>query len=214
MGDIKYSLVGKTYTYSNEDLDLFDDFTPQKGDWIKTDFNAFKKNLKTLYYSDQNDRCAFCRKVIDFDGYYEPLEHILYKDGYPRWMFHPKNLVVTCDPCNGKKRAFDSLVAGYNRIEFPIRANQFTTLNPHFEDWKEHLKLKKGLFFIAKTVKGLQTIKVYELTRQDVIHHHCKFKRISKDSLAKKGAKLAYEVNPNSDTYGSIMASINIILGA
>tara|TARA_R100001369_G_scaffold10176_1_gene23159 strand:- start:6513 stop:7151 length:639 start_codon:yes stop_codon:yes gene_type:complete len=212
MGEIKYTLIGKTYAYSNDDLDKFDDYEPQKGDWIKNDFDAFKKSIKKLYFRDQKERCAFCRKIVDYDGYYEPLEHILYKDEYPTWMFHPKNLVVSCNPCNGKKGTFDSLVIGYNRIEFPVHANDFITLNPHFEEWGTHLKLKKGLFFIAKTVKGLQTIKAYELTRPDVIHHHSKFKRINKDSLGKKAAKLAYELNPNSATFQHIMASVNAIL--
>ncbi|WP_155839761.1 hypothetical protein [Aquimarina latercula] len=54
----------------------------------------------------------------------------------------------------------------------------------------------------------LKTIKEYKLTRVDVIHYHYKFKKIKKDSLGKKAAKFAYEVNPNSDTYQNIMNSI------
>jgi len=61
---------------------------------------------------------------------------------------------------------------------------------------------------IAKIVKVLKTIKEYKLTRVDVIHYHYKFKKIKKDSLGKKAAKFAYEVNPNSDTYQNIMNSI------
>ncbi|WP_298895746.1 hypothetical protein [uncultured Psychroserpens sp.] len=213
MGDIKYSLLGKTYVYDNDDLDLLDGYEPQKGDWKDGAFDDFKKNIKTLYYNDQNERCAFCRKIINFEGYTEPLEHILYKDRYPQWMFHPKNLVVSCDPCNGKKSKFNSLVNGCSLNVFPIQPQYFVTLNPHLEDWNHHLKLKKGLFFIAKTVKGLKTIEVYKLTRSDVIHHHSKFKRINKESLAKKAAKLAYEVNPNSNNYMTIMNSIDAIIG-
>lgn len=212
MADIKYTLINKTYTYSNDDLDLFEGYEPQKGDWSNSDFGDFKSNIKTLYYNQQNERCAFCRKIISFDGYTEPLEHILFKERFTDWMFHPKNLVVSCIGCNTKKGMFNSLVSGYNLLQYPIDSAQFVTLNPHFEDWESHLKLKKGLFFIAKTVKGLQTIKAYKLNRADVMHHHAKFKRINKSSLVKKSVKLAYELNRNSENYQNIIASVNAIV--
>ena len=215
MGDIKYSLIGKTYVYSNEEFEFYREAeVAVQGDWDRQNSvqKSFKSNIKQLYYRDQKERCAFCRKIINLNGHYEHLEHIASKDTYPSWAFHPKNLVVACAPCNGAKWTAETLVAGYNLSEYPIRAIDFVTLNPHFENWHQHLKLKSGLFFIAKTVKGLKTIKAYDLTRGDVMHHHFKFKRISKDSLTKKAAKLAYEVNPNSKTYGFVLDSLNAIL--
>jgi uncharacterized protein (TIGR02646 family) len=132
-------------------------------DWKKGCFQPIKDFVKKEYYLPQNRRCAYCRKKLNTDGYFNPLDHIIPKSHYKRWMFKPQNLAITCVVCNTLKNADDTLTPGHNRTRFPKKKIGFTIFNPHFERWEDCFEIEDGMFIKGKIKKGEDTIKVCKL---------------------------------------------------
>lgn len=134
-----------------------------KDDWNKGSYDPVKRYVKREYYFPQKRRCAYCRKRLNADAYYSQLDHVLPQSIYPRWMFRPKNLVITCEVCNPLKNADDTMAVGHRRNSFPKSKAGFTIFNPNFEKWESCFEIEDGMFIRGKNRRGVQTIESCKL---------------------------------------------------
>lgn len=161
-----------------------------KEDWTKKDYyyNPIKQRVKAELYVGQFDKCAFCRKVLEADGKYEPLEHIVAKSAKPKWMLEPKNLLLLCDSCNNLKGTANTLHDDYEGVQdLPELSEAYIVYNPHYDTWNEHLSIEDELFIVAvPDSKGAETIRAYELYRYNVIVNKAKEKKLGQKNPAQK----------------------------
>ena len=175
--------------WSNEDKrTLFAKVRKCSGDWStkKQEIIEFRKRLLVL----QKYRCAYCQFPIvsDMVGYRE-LEHILPKEGnvkhsaakkisdleidryatngYPQFKFQPKNLVLTCKPCNSSKGTYDSLTNrgnGRTPVRYPP-ADRFTCFHPHYHHYGVHIQIDDNFLYSYLTDEGRVLLKICGLMK-------------------------------------------------
>lgn len=175
-----YTLKGETYSPSLLELRLIYDKGVTEDDWKKKGHNykTFKKTLKEKHYFGQTRRCAYCRAKLRTDGYWEDLDHVVAQSEKGNWIFYPKNLIVTCEPCNRLKNASTTLV-NPNTNYFPLYSKGFNIFNPHFDKWSDHFEIEKGIFLKGKPgTKGPSTYIHCHLYRHDVIIEYVDEQRI------------------------------------
>lgn len=147
--------------------------------WNKQgDYDKYKKNLKDRHYFGQVRRCAYCRTRLRADAYWEDLDHIVAQSLKGNWIFYPKNLIVTCEPCNRLKNKSSTLF-NPNSKYFPLNSKGFNIFNPHFDKWSDHFEVEKGIFLKGKPgTKGPNTYKYCHLYRSDIIIDYVDEQRI------------------------------------
>jgi uncharacterized protein (TIGR02646 family) len=174
---LDYNLKGKISALSSLELNVITVHPPIiKEDWNKSQYEPIKQRIKRELYFGQLDRCAYCRKTIEADAKYEPLEHIVAKSIKPQWMLNPKNLIVTCDSCNNLKGDEQTLVDTFqNTTDLPEDSSAYIIFNPHFDDWQEHLAYENELFIVpVVNSKGSETIRICKLDRYNTIINRAK----------------------------------------
>lgn len=185
---LNYTLIGKAYRPTlielrNIYLDSINDSFWSNGGVV---YQKFKTHLKNHHYHNQNRKCAYCRKDLEIDADYDHIDHIVNQKSKGNWIFYPKNLVVTCHPCNMRKNA-DPTLDDYSRKRFPSFSKAFLIFNPHFDTWSDHFYLEDGIFLRAQpNSKGLETIKVCKLNRYQVILNFAKELRLREGKTYKK----------------------------
>lgn len=153
-------------------------------DWNLSCYNPLKAHIKQHYSIIQDDLCCYCKISLRFGGYGEPIEHIVPKDDRPRWMFEPKNLALSCYPCNTKKNADNTLsLSGRRSRVYPTTSSGFLIYQPHFNNWDTHFEIFRSYFLKPKTQKGRETFKVCELYRINLPLDKAKMKDISETSF-------------------------------
>jgi 5-methylcytosine-specific restriction endonuclease McrA len=163
-----YTLKGRTYRPSLAVLRLIYSSSITKNDWGASKFTGYKALLKESHYFDQNRRCAYCRISLRADAYWDELDHIVAQTIKEEWILYPKNLVVSCKPCNSLKNADDTR-SNLTSNRFPLYSNGFTVFNPHFDNWSDHFEVIKGIFLRGKPgTKGPETYKICHLYRYHI----------------------------------------------
>lgn len=171
-----YSLKGKTYKPSRVQRRLIygRDVTDSSWSLRGARYVGYKKALKKEHYFNQRLRCAYCRVELRADAYWEDLDHVVAQSDKGRWVFYPKNLIVTCGPCNKLKNA-DTTLTNPNARYFPLHSGGFRIFNPHFDNWSDHFVIEKGLFLKGiPNTKGPETYKYCHLYRHDIIIDYAK----------------------------------------
>ncbi|MCH2231662.1 MAG: HNH endonuclease [Crocinitomicaceae bacterium] len=176
----KYTLKGKTYTPTAQEFRLIYDSKVDSTYWNTKQgaYKKYKNELKKAHYFGQKMRCAYCRKRLRADGYWEDLDHIVAQSKKGNWIYYPKNLIVTCLPCNRLKNA-DPTLSNQNAKRFPLHSLGFRIFNPHFDNWEDHFVIEKGIFLkgIPQT-KGPDTYNFCNLHRMDIIIDYADEQRI------------------------------------
>lgn len=136
--------------------------------WSKNDdsLKKVKKHIKEHYLNAQDYTCSYCKQRIEVGhNAIWDIEHIIPKDKYPNFIFEPMNLCVVCKDCNLEKRNKDVLT-NTSRKTFPIKSEDYLIIHPHFDDYRNHMKiLNSSLFFIPLDRKGKETIETCGLLR-------------------------------------------------
>ncbi|MBJ2149145.1 hypothetical protein JC606_22715 [Vibrio sp. IB15] len=137
--------------------------------WMDPDVKQLKDRMKKHYIEQQEFCCAYCKvhKPSKHGGDWD-LEHIMHKNDFDKWMFHPENLCVSCKECNGFKG--QSLITKSDRyINFPTRSLSYTIIHAHYDRYENHITaLVPGITYRHKGDKhgkGWKTIEVCGLLR-------------------------------------------------
>lgn len=197
---LNYTLLGLAYTPSAKERTVLQSIG---FDWSHQSTAAYKTNLKRHILLHQLDRCAYCRKIVEADGYYEPLEHIVAQSKKPEWVFIPTNLIVTCDRCNNLKGAEQTLTDAFEgAATYPANSSAFRILNPYFDSWGDHLTYENDIFIVpVPGTKGEDTIRICKLYKYNVIINRAKELKLGhKEPLGRSLHRLK-DLDKSSATY-------------
>ncbi|MFT4924408.1 MAG: 5-methylcytosine-specific restriction endonuclease McrA [Phenylobacterium sp.] len=126
--------------------------------------NKVEEFLNYIRYQDYT--CCYCNQKIEtkHNGAWDT-EHIIPKDKYPRFLFEPKNLSVSCKDCNQEK-SNQQVLKNKTRKTFPKKSEDYLIVHPHFDLYEKHIKiLKSSQFYIPKSSKGRKTVETCGLLR-------------------------------------------------
>lgn len=153
-------------------------------DWSLPCYKDLKDYIKEYYSIIQEDICCYCKINLRHGGYGEPIEHIVPKDDRPQWMFEPKNLALSCYPCNTKKNADNTLSkSGKVSVTYPSTTNAFSIYHPHFDVWDQHFEVFRKYFLKPTSKKGKETFDVCELYRINLPLDRAKLKGIKEENF-------------------------------
>ncbi len=186
---LDYTLHDNAYTLTAEEEVLLQTHPPiSKDDWRKERYEPYKQNVKAHLVINQYDRCAYCRKKLEADGKYEPLDHMVPQSIQETWILKVKNLILTCDSCNNLKKKEQTLAPGYvNAVDLPNVSAAYIIFNPHHDRWSDHLNYENDLFIAAvPNSKGKETIRICRLYRYNVIINRAKELQIGQKDPAKR----------------------------
>lgn len=128
------------------------------------------KNFVQWALANQENQCSFCgytvSNVVDRRAY--SLDHFAPQGDtlYPQWRFEPLNLVITCHVCNSVfKSSYDPIIVFAANYEDCV----FALVHPYLDVVDDHVT---GTYAggsqpvgapIARTLKGLRTIRIFKL---------------------------------------------------
>lgn len=154
-----------------EKIDYIEDYIPShkvkiqsisdKNSWSDRKFDYIKKKIKFHYSVVQNDKCAYCRRQLNFGGYAEPIEHIVPRVDNYRWMFEQQNLVLSCGACNSSKSGKSTLKSSkLLSAIYPKNKSDYLIYHPHFDTYSNEIELENNIYYKWKTPKGKKTIEI------------------------------------------------------
>lgn len=155
-----------------EKVDSFNDLpiSEKSGSyWDKTDdgeLRDVKKYIKDHYIAVQDYICPYClqRNVVEHNGAWDA-EHIIPKDSHPQFMFHEKNLCVSCKDCNGEKLN-KNILKNPRRKTFPTESEDYLIVHPHIDEYGRHIRvIKEAELYLPKDEKGRNTVEICGLLR-------------------------------------------------
>lgn len=208
-----YTLKSKTHIPSKDVFRVVCSKNINKSYWSKSGiYNTFKADLKLKYYHNQNRLCAYCRSKLRAKAYWEDLDHIVPQSLKENWIFQPRNLIVTCQPCNRLKN--DELtITNTNQKNFPSKGKLFKIFNPHFDKWEDHFVIEKGIFLKPKPgTKGPYTYKHCHLYRYDVLLEYVDEQRIWKRFTMKRLTHRLKQVKSGSNEEKHIQEAIKELI--
>lgn len=158
--------------------------------WGKT-YKSLYNFIKFHYSVVQDDICAYCRMPIKFNGYGEPIEHIVPKSFNSYWMYHPKNLCLACYGCNTKKKDKETLTKGIKNVskkyaDYPKNSGDFKIIHPHYDKISDFIDFK-GIIIKPNPAdssnKGYNTIECCKLNRLDLMYQRARIKNLTKTKV-------------------------------
>lgn len=156
-------------------IKVIENFLKQPNDSLweskELDITSIKDFIKEYYIKEQDYICAYCQQSFKVNHKMTwDTEHILPKKDYPKFMFEPLNLCISCKDCNGFKgnknvSTLNKKSKNYLKKE---ETDKVLIFHPHFDIYEKHLrKIQIGnlMHFIPRTLKGIKTINVCSLDR-------------------------------------------------
>lgn len=137
-----------------------------------------RRYIREHYLKQQRHRCAYCMVFNQSShGLSWNIDHILPKDQYPQFLFHPLNLILSCKECNSFKTNHVPLINKAQRFnyKYPREGSIFSIVHPHFDNYGDHIIVEKIGNYNAYTYitdKGLETIVVCKLSRFSFIESY------------------------------------------
>lgn len=187
----KNQRIKYTYTCHPDNSGIRPPRPQSKKAWDKSQYKSLKKKIRLHYSHVQSDICAYCHEPISFEGYGEAIEHIIPKSKKYRWMFHPKNICLSCYGCNTKKGTKNPLVQdftfyGHRYEDFPADSSHYKIIHPHFDTYSKHLYEEKFICKVSNfSTKGEETIKMFKLNRLDLLYTRIRKKNTSQKQMRK-----------------------------
>lgn len=133
-------------------------------DWSKDIFSDLKRRIKDHLRKEQRNQCCYCRTKLGFDIRQAEIEHIIAKSKNKNFSFISKNLALSCPGCNSSKSTKNVLNVPISNL-FNRNSGQYKIIHPYYDKYSDHINIKGNIIFIGKTKKGIETIKICELTR-------------------------------------------------
>jgi len=139
-------------------------------DWGHSSADWYRKSVTKRLRKQQQGRCCYCRRTINFNkGAYE-VDHIIDKGSrkkmYSRFCFEFMNLALACKDCNNNKGTKSVLVADLAAADiYPSSGAAFNWVHPHFHRYSDHILIHHGWIYEAVdgSAEGLKVIEDCEL---------------------------------------------------
>ncbi|AXI03267.1 hypothetical protein [Aquirhabdus parva] len=165
-------------TFSHQENQYISDHINQGKGWACTDteFVALKSKIKDHYIRVQSNRCCYCYHYYASNHHaIWDIEHILYKEGYSRFLLEPKNLAASCKECNQFKHQTDVLVpVSRSFTRLPRSSARYKIVHPIFDVYLDHIDVQDlggGKYLLCpKTKKGSETFTICNLFRFHLIY--------------------------------------------
>ncbi len=138
------------------------------GPELKKNKKALRKSIKEYYCKVQGYRCVYCQQEFKAKhGRQWDVEHIAAKSLYPRFMYEPQNLCVSCIECNEKKLNAEVFHSGSKKLnKIPEKSDAYIIVHPHLDKYEDHIEvIKVAALYKPKTPKGQKTIEMCGLLR-------------------------------------------------
>lgn len=125
-------------------------------------YKEFKDEITEQLMKIQSDRCAYCGCQL-FGRPHR--DHIAPKAPHFEWTFWPKNLVLSCPPCNVDfKKTFDPVTLKGKSYKLTT----FSFVHPYLDDPAQHIKfighrLEILISTVGSSAKGKMSIDLFDL---------------------------------------------------
>lgn len=152
-------------------------------DWDYYYLGDIIKKARKHYTAEQNKLCSFCKLPFRDDIH---VEHMIPKSGKqkPRkeFSYTPRNLSVACKHCNSMKSTNNDLILSVGN-NYPNSGLYFRIIHPHFDKYFDNIAIVDKSRYVAKTVKGYNTIKRCHLYEQKMSDLLVKYMRYEDDPI-------------------------------
>ncbi|MDS7927682.1 hypothetical protein [Acinetobacter sp. V115_6] len=167
MNKVIFSEICQSYINSYDGLN-YKIWNTTQGIMVK-----IRKEIRDHYRVEQNYKCCYCRQqnLQDHGGVWD-CEHILPKAIYPKFLFEPLNLVLSCKECNIAKEKYKNDLIKITIDDYSINSEDYRIIHPHFDIYEDHIEVLvlegSNLFKIKEnSEKGKFTYKCCNLVRFD-----------------------------------------------
>lgn len=160
------------YIFLAEELDVINNQFSSHKDWNKDIFEKIKTNIVEHLRIQQGNTCCYCKSSLGFDIKQVDIEHIVPKSKYENFTFESRNLALSCPPCNTKKST--KSVLSRHIVNYPTNGINFKIIHAHYDEYSDHINIVNGCVFVAKTIKGSETITFCELFRLSIAEEKSK----------------------------------------
>lgn len=171
--------------YTSEDVRVI---TTLNNDWDNHSSADLIEIVRSKLNKIFNGECFYCKSKIRNGSYVGEIDHIIYKNKYKSFTFHPHNFALCCKQCNTNKGRKEVLIeskrrSNYSYEEYPLDSSDYSIVHPYFDDYDEHLEIVDNFLITVKdgSPKGENTIKVCKLFRlnllEDKVKDHILMKR-------------------------------------
>ena len=159
---------------------------PRSGrDWKKSIFGPIKENIKEYLLLEQDRICPYCGLRLPKWVMFPHIEHVAHKKMHYRFMFEPKNLIITCERCNVNKGAKETL-RDPAVTPYPSAGNDFLIIQPYFDNYFHHIEIVCEVILRAITDKGSKTIEYCKLDEVALMEARAEELKIDKQEIFKK----------------------------
>ncbi|MHA7109854.1 HNH endonuclease [Sunxiuqinia elliptica] len=155
--------INVPYKFTSKEQKTINDNFSTHLDWGKDVFKTIKENIINHLRNEQENKCCYCKRELGFDIKEVDIEHIIPKSEYSKFTFHNLNLALSCPQCNTKKSTKPVLEKEYT--QYPRNGNAFIIIHAHYDDYSTHIMTLDDCIYVARTIKGGQTINHCELFR-------------------------------------------------
>lgn len=174
---IKFQTLNRTFNYLPQQQVFVDNFhrqnphvwdnslsglgLPPRSFTVRQEIKIY---IKEQLHLIQEEYCIYCgNKFRSISSTHR--EHIIPKCDYPQYAFYPKNLVLSCDLCNGfeEKGEIDFTL---NRVQTEQNYDSLnlSIIHPYLDNLFEHLDVNNlTIRAIGNSPKGLNHIGVFKL---------------------------------------------------
>jgi len=136
--------------------------------WSDADLQSVRCEIRDYYRKVQRLACAYCQAPVSArSAAGAPVEHIVPKSQYLRFMFEPKNLCVICPDCNeykSKREVLTDPVMVADRTGYPTDRLAFRIMHPHYDVYDDNI-IKSNRLYVECSDKGGYTIYICNLNR-------------------------------------------------
>lgn len=160
-----------------------------------------RDDLRSYLYTVQDGRCAYCMGEISSD--IGELEHIACLSIFPKYLFHFRNLVLSCSVCNKNKRIHEQKIARLvpNSLSHASYKKSliFNIVHPIHDTPQIHFQYDVNNIILLKTLtqKGRRTKKYLKLDYPYQTAQRAKLAKIRNMPLTPSNERLLQLISAN-----------------
>lgn len=129
------------------------------------------RTIRQILINEFENKCAYCGCILGLTSRAE-IDQFFPQSKFPEKSFEIDNLLLACHVCNANKNN-----------QFPLdKEGNPLIINPRIDNFEEHIQIGIDGIAIPKTEKGITTIEVLKLNRQELIEDR-KLRKLKEDYL-------------------------------